>query len=114
MTKIRVKGFIRKLELGEELAELEQVHNLHISPEPVSEHPDDDDDLREVAWLRKEVADMREGLSTVAHAKAREVPQRAGWSVMQFAAVIGAPLLFGVAFKKTRLKDSVFPRKWTI
>ncbi len=113
MTNIRVKGFISKLELGEELAELEEVHNLHISPEPVSEHPDDDASLREVGWLRKEVADMREGLSTAAHLKARELRRRGGWSVIQFAAAIGTSLLFGVAVRKARLKDSPFRRKWT-
>jgi hypothetical protein len=98
MTTIRVKGFGNKLELGEELAELEETYDLQQLAKGGSEQPKSDADLREVAWLRKEVADMREQLLIRRQPRERCDAAQANWPKIRMIAAFGATVLFGMYF----------------
>jgi hypothetical protein len=110
MTNIRAKGFSSKLALGEELAELDETYDLQQLAQGVSEQPESDADLRAVAWLRKEVADMHEQLLIRRRPMQCSNPAQADWSKVQMVAAFGATVLFGVVLGQARFNKYRFPR----
>ncbi|MBW6424904.1 hypothetical protein KX729_26000 [Rhizobium sp. XQZ8] len=69
MTDIRIKGRGSREALEEHLAELDKVE----LPDPLEDtEPDLDAAAKEIAWLRKEVADLREQVLTT-HGRTRSM-----------------------------------------
>jgi len=110
MTNIRAKGFDSKLELGEELSELEDSLELQPLSRSASDQPESDADLREVAWLRRDVADMRERLMAGRSRAERFDRGRASWLRIRLITALGATLLLGVALRRARFTKLPFPR----
>jgi hypothetical protein len=105
MTNIRAKGFSDKIELAEELAELEEFNDVHELADGMSELPESGTSLREVAWLRKEVADMRERLLIRQRRMENSNPAQESWSTVQTTAALGATLVLGVLLLRARFNQ---------
>jgi hypothetical protein len=96
MVGFRTHGFESQSQLREYLEELEEASANDQAEEKVSEF-DEDASRREIGWLRKEVADLRERLAIAGEAPLslpRRV-QRSPW--LSLAAAFAAAFLAGRA-----------------
>ena len=99
MVNVRLKG-IKGKELAAHLAELEEDFPVEASGEPV----DLDAAHKEVAWLRNEVADLRERL-TVMRGRTEGAPrqQPGSLSLINIAMAVTATFVLGKIVERLRL-----------
>jgi hypothetical protein len=90
---------------------LEEFNDVHELADGMSELPESGTSLREVAWLRKEVADMRERLLIRQRRMENSNPAQESWSTVQTTAALGATLVLGVLLLRARFnQESILSR----